>query len=288
MPDEFGPATPPPDAAKPGAATNLQQRIVSGVLMAALSLALTYYGPLAFALLILVVAFAMCWEWGRLVRAVPADIAFGIHAIAVGVAIGFASGGYFGFATGVIAAGALFVFFAARANRPELSALGVPYVGLPAIALVGLRQDEPHGFAAVIFLLLIVWTTDTMAFVFGRSIGGPKLWAAVSPNKTWAGFLGGIGSSAVASALFAWFVPGASSLRLALMGLGLGIVAQLGDLAESALKRSLGAKDASTLIPGHGGVMDRMDGVVTVAVLAAILGLAWNAGAPATGLIGGR
>ena len=123
------------------------------------------------------------------------------------------------------------------------------------------------------------------AFVAGRSIGGPKLWPAISPNKTWAGFIGGVGSSAALSALFAQLIPGATSLKLGAIGLALGIVAQAGDLAESALKRRFNVKDAGRLIPGHGGLMDRLDGFVAVAIAAALLALLWNAKAPATALL---
>jgi phosphatidate cytidylyltransferase len=199
------------------------------------------------------------------------------------------TGGQPVFALIALLAGTVLVWLLTLGKRPLLSALGVPYVGLAAIALIYLRLDGVFGFGAVIFLLLVVVTTDTMAFVFGRSIGGAKLWPAVSPNKTWAGFLGGVGSSALVSAAFAPAIAGASSVRLGVIGLLLAIIAQGGDLGESALKRFLGVKDASSIIPGHGGVMDRMDGIVTVAIAAAIYALFLNATAPATALlIGGR
>jgi len=269
-------------------ARNLQERVVSGVVMVLVALALAYAGPIPFALLIVAVSLVMCWEWGHLVRATSADASFALHGAAVVAAIGLAMGGLPLLAFAVAVAGTLAMFAVSYTQRPALSAVGVSYVALPAAALVWLRHDEPNGFAAVIFLFLIVWTTDTMAFVFGRTIGGAKLCPSISPNKTWAGFFGGIVSSAVMAALFAALIPGASSLRLGLIGLALGVIAQMGDLAESALKRVLGVKDASHLIPGHGGVMDRMDGVVTVALAAAVFAVFWNGTAPAlTLLIGG-
>ena len=272
-------------AAASASSRNLRQRVGSGIVMAAVALALVYAGAIPTALMVLVAALVMCWEWGHLVRTSSADLAFGVHSAAVATAIGLISGAQSIFALIALLAGTLLVLLLALSKRPVLSALGVPYVGLAAIALIFLRLDGNLGFAAVIFLLLIVVTTDTMAFVFGRSIGGAKLWASVSPNKTWAGFLGGVGSSALAGAAFATAIPAASSLRLAVIGLLLGIIAQGGDLAKSALKRFLGVKDASSIIPGHGGVMDRMDGVVTVAIAAAVYALVLNATAPATALL---
>ena len=293
MPDEIAPNGNAKNAAVKAAAIaaesassrNLRQRVGSGIVMALVALALVYAGSLSTALMVLVVALVMCWEWGHLVRGSSSDVAFGVHAAAVATAIGLMTGGQPVFAAIALLAAAVLVFLLTLGKRPILSALGVPYVGLAAIALVYLRLDGVFGFAAVIFLILVVATTDTMAFVFGRSIGGAKLWPSVSPNKTWSGFLGGVGSSALVSAAFAAAITGASSVRLAVIGLLLGIIAQGGDLAESALKRFLGVKDASSIIPGHGGVMDRMDGIVTVAIAAAIYALFLNATAPATALL---
>ncbi|MEQ1695540.1 MAG: phosphatidate cytidylyltransferase [Hyphomicrobiaceae bacterium] len=272
-------------AAALASSRNLKQRVGSGVVMALIALALVYAGPVPTAVMVLVVALVMCWEWGHLIRASAADIAFGVHAAAVATAIGLIAGSQPAHALTAILTGTLLVFLLALKTRPLLSALGVPYVGLAAVSLIFMRLDGSNGFAAVVFIIMVVATTDTMAFVFGRTIGGAKLWPAVSPNKTWAGFLGGIGSSALASAAFASLIPGASPLRLGVLGLLLGIIAQGGDLAESALKRFLGVKDASSIIPGHGGVMDRMDGVVTVAFAAAIFALFLKASAPATALL---
>lgn len=285
MPENMAQKTAPGPASPMAAARNLRERVVSGVVMVLVALAMAYTGPIAFAFLIVAVALVMSWEWGHLVRATSADAAFAVHGTAVIAAIGLATGGLPVLALVAIVAGTVAMLAASNAKRPALSAIGVPYVGLPAVALVWLRHDESNGFAAVIFLFLIVWTTDTMAFVFGRTIGGAKLCPSISPNKTWAGFLGGVVSSAILAGAFAGLISGASSLRLGMIGFALGVIAQMGDLAESAFKRTLGVKDASHLIPGHGGVMDRMDGVVTVALAAAIFALFWNENAPALALL---
>jgi phosphatidate cytidylyltransferase len=287
MPDNIAPKPAGPGAAAlaAAAARNLQQRVTSGIIMIAVALVLVYAGPWPFALMLLGVGLLMSWEWGHLVRGVDADLGFLVHATAVSLAVVLAVTGYPVLGVCALMAGAGVLVPMTLGQRARLSALGVFYVGLAAVALIWIRSDERYGFSAVIFLFLVVWTTDTMAFAIGRAVGGTKLWPSISPNKTWAGFVGGIVSSALAACLFSMFIDGASLLRLGLIGLGLGIVAQGGDLAESALKRAFGVKDASHLIPGHGGVMDRMDGIVAVAIAAGAVALIWNARSPAFALL---
>ena len=134
-----------------------------------------------------------------------------------------------------------------------------------------LRSDQESGFDALIFVLLVVWATDIGGYFAGRSIGGPKLWPSVSPNKTWAGAIGGFAASLLIAGGFAAFSLGRA---LPLLGLGalLSVTGQLGDLFESAVKRHFGVKDSSHLIPGHGGLMDRLDSLVAVFVVAAFFG----------------
>jgi phosphatidate cytidylyltransferase len=273
---------------EPGVALgNLQQRIISALVMVAVALGLVYAGVIPFAFLVLAAGLMMSWEWGHLVRGTRSDLAILVHGGAVALAVVLGVGGSTLLALCALLAGSAAIVPLTIGQRAPLSAFGVFYVGLPAVALLWLRGDDTYGFLAVFFLFLIVWSTDTMAYVAGRTIGGAKLWPSVSPNKTWAGFLGGIGSSMILCALFALLVPGTSPWRLGILGLLLGIVAQGGDLAESALKRTFGVKDASDLIPGHGGLMDRLDGLVAVAVASAIYAMAVNVKAPATALLTG-
>lgn len=267
--------------------TDLRARIIAGAVMALIALTLAYAGPTWFALLVLVVSLVISWEWGRAVRGVSFDLAFFVHAAAVTVAIILAAQGYAALGLAVIATAAIILVPLVFGRGARLSVLGVMYVGVPAVALLWMRSDEPYGFLAVLLIFAIVWTSDTAAYAAGRLIGGPRLWPQVSPNKTWAGLLGGLAASTAAAALFSIFVAGASPLGLALTGLVLGIVAQAGDLAESALKRISGLKDASALIPGHGGFMDRMDSIVTVAVAAGLFALAVDPHAPARALLFG-
>jgi phosphatidate cytidylyltransferase len=133
------------------------------------------------------------------------------------------------------------------------------------------RLDPVWGFTALMFVLLIVWVTDIGGYFAGRGIGGPKLWPRVSPKKTWAGAIGGFTASLVVGAGFAAFGLG-KALPMLLLGAILSIASQLGDLFESAVKRRFGVKDSSHIIPGHGGLLDRLDGFVAAVVLAAIFG----------------
>jgi phosphatidate cytidylyltransferase len=172
-------------------------------------------------------------------------------------------------------------------GRARLSGAGVLYTALPVVALGWLRSDEPLGFLATLFVLFAVAVTDVAAFAAGRTIGGPKLWPAISPNKTWSGLLGGIAAAAVAGLLFSFVTGTGAALWLASLGFAIGLVAQCGDFAESALKRHFGLKDSGGLIPGHGGFMDRMDGVVTASIAAALIGFSIDAFAPARALLYG-
>lgn len=246
---------------------NLNRRIGSSVVMIATAVLLTLAGSGPFALLVLAVALLLSWEWGRLVRAEVADVPFLVHAGAISVAVGLSLVGWPLLALCALAVGVVILVSRASCLNPGLSAAGVVYAGGAALALIAFRADPAYGVAAVLFLMVSVWTNDTMAFVFGKAIGGAKLCPAISPNKTWAGFLGGIASSGCVGYLFAFALSGASPLRLAVIGVVLGAVAVAGDLFESSLKRRFGVKDVSALIPGHGGVMDRMDGIVAVALV---------------------
>lgn len=286
-PDRVTAPAGPSRGGRGGAMKDLGARVVSALLLGGVALGLLYAGVLPFALLVLGVTLAMSWEWGHIVRQSDAvDATLIVHAVAVAVAVLLASSGYSALALIGLIAGTFVVAALRFGETARLSALGVLYVGLPAVALITLRSGgEPYGLLSVLFIILAVIATDTLAYFSGRAVGGPKLWPRISPNKTWSGLLGGVGGAALVGAMFGMQLMGGSPGRLALIGLGLGLVAQGGDLAESALKRSFGVKDASTLIPGHGGFMDRMDGLVAAAVLAALIGGVINVYAPARALL---
>jgi phosphatidate cytidylyltransferase len=268
--------------------SELAERIVSGVAIAAFAFVMVYWSPKAFAALMFLVAAAMSWEWGRIVRGSSPDIGTVVHLLAVLATAVLSAAGMagLGVATAVIGAIAVAVLEFGT-GRSQLSGAGVLYTGLPVVALGWLRGDEPLGFLATLFVLFSVAVTDIAAYAGGRLIGGPKLWEAVSPKKTWAGLIVGVVAAAVAGALFSALSGTGSSQWLASLGFVMGLVAQVGDLAESALKRHFGLKDASDLIPGHGGFMDRMDGVVTASIAAALIAFAIDAFAPARALLYG-
>lgn len=264
---------------------DLMPRIVSGLVLAALALAVVYAGVMPFAALVIAIAVAMCWEWGRVVRGQQLDAAFGLHAGAVAVAVLLAAFGFAALGLVLVLIGAILVLLLQFGHQGRLSGIGVLYVGLPAVSLLWIRSNEPYGFAAVVFVLLVVCATDTFAYFGGRSIGGARLWPRISPNKTWAGLISGIVAATLVGVLFAFFLEGASHVALALTAFVLGLISQAGDLAESALKRGFGVKDASTLIPGHGGFLDRMDGVVFAAAAAALFAVVADMQAPARAIL---
>jgi phosphatidate cytidylyltransferase len=170
--------------------------------------------------------------------------------------------------------------------RPLWLVAGVLYAGIFLVSMLSLRSDQHLGLIALIWLFALIWTADIAAYFIGGALGGPKLWPAVSPNKTWSGAIGGTIGGLVAGATA--LVAAGLSLRPihALVMLVVVIAAQLGDLMESAIKRRFGVKDSSQLIPGHGGLMDRCDSLVAAAAVALSIGLA-RAGihAPAEGLL---
>ena len=149
--------------------------------------------------------------------------------------------------------------------------IGTVYVAIACAALVGLRDDDLYGWEAVLWVALTVVATDIGGYFAGRAIGGPKLWPAVSPGKTWAGLGGGMAFAIVVGAVFSSATSGTLFHEVALVSAVMAVVAQGGDLAESALKRRCGVKDSSNLIPGHGGLLDRMDGLLAAGMVAALV-----------------
>lgn len=285
--DETRRAEPEPVvAASPSARAELGLRIVTAFLLGSISVALAWAGTLPFAALVLAVALILSWEWSQVVRGPGIDLPLAIQAAAAAGAIALAAFGFAALGVAILLIGTIIVLALEFGARPVLSAAGVLYAGLPAVALIWLRSSEPMGFYAVIFVMLVVAATDTAAFFCGRLIGGPRLAPSISPKKTWSGLLGGISAAGLTAGAFAYAL-GAPALPLAVVGVAMGLVAQAGDLAESSLKRAFHLKDASGLLPGHGGFMDRVDGLVPVAVLLALVLLFLDPNAPADALFAG-
>ncbi len=262
-------------------------RLLSGLVMFAAAVLITIAGATPFAILVVLVALLVCWEWGRLVHGADQTIVLSVQIGTAAVAGLLAALGYVGLGILALPIGAILATLLSLGNNSLFSALGVFYAGFPAVALIWLRSDPQLGLPAVFFLIAIVVAADTAAFLSGRLLGGPLLWPRVSPKKTWAGAIGAIVASAVVGGLFWFAVPDSSVLRLATTGAVLAVVAQAGDLAESALKRHFGAKDAGSIIPGHGGAMDRVDGLVAAASAVAVAALAIDVHSPARALLFG-
>ena len=170
----------------------------------------------------------------------------------------------------------------AEYDRRGWGAAGILYAGGLLVAVTNLRFSAEFGREAIVWLFAVVWATDTVAYVAGRMIGGPKLWRRVSPSKTWSGSLVGILGGAAAGAAVAPAM--ASTPHVVGLGVVCAVAAQAGDIFESAMKRRFGVKDSGRLIPGHGGVMDRLDGFIVASVLAALIGVTTRSGSPAVGL----
>ncbi|WP_127077003.1 phosphatidate cytidylyltransferase [Rhodomicrobium lacus] len=258
--------------------SELVLRINSALVMVVLTLALTYAGTTTFAGLILFAATLMSWEWGRVVRGSNIDRIFVIQSVAI-IAAGYATLiGERVLAIAIIVAATWIVFRVHKNSEltsdPWWSAAGVYYAGFPAIALIAIRQDPDYGFHAIIYLFLVVWSADTGAFFVGRFFGGPKLAPTISPNKTWSGFIGGAVTAGVAGVLFALWFEHTSVEIMAGLSVVLAIISMGGDLGESFIKRAFGVKNSSGLIPGHGGVLDRLDGLVFAAMGAGLIAAA--------------
>lgn len=262
---------------------DLVRRAASAVVLAPIVLVAVWLGGLLFAGLVAVVAAIVVLEWWavtmphRPARAKSLDPAATIAAVASGAAplAMAAEQPLLAFLLLVVGAGLVALIHRASVGRWLWPLLGIAYAGVPAIALVAVR-DLPGGLWFVLAVMVVVWVTDSVAYFGGRAIGGRKLWPQVSPGKTWSGAICGLVGGVCAGGIVAAVAGGQVVPALAVAAV-LSIVSQLGDLAESAIKRRFGVKDSGKLIPGHGGVMDRVDGLLAAAVAGGLVCLAYGA-----------
>jgi phosphatidate cytidylyltransferase len=274
-----------PEPAPPGApGRELWRRVASAMVLAPLAIVSAYLGGVAFTAFWGLAAIGVAWEWCGLVSGTR--LLLPISAVTLsGAAVLFTfEGGLTAIAWLVM--GAVVATVAAPSGRRGWTLAAIGSAGAVLAAPVLLRADTQRGFLAVILLFAVVWTTDVAAYFVGRHVGGPRLWPAVSPKKTWSGALGGM-LAAVGAGVAVAQIAGLGDLPvIAVLSAGLSVVGQAGDLLESAVKRHFGTKDASRLIPGHGGLMDRLDGFVAAAVVGTLIGLLrGGADAPARGLL---
>jgi len=274
------PARPVPTASSGG--SELILRILSGLVLAPLAVGVAYLGGWAFVVFWSIAALLVLWEWCTLIAGGERSTVLLIAGAAVLLAMllaATAADAEGSHSVRLVAGGTLLLMgmlataALASSDRRVWTAAGIPYAGLLGMAPIVLRNDAQYGFLAIAFLFAVVWATDIVAYFVGRAVGGPKLAPRISPKKTWSGAVGGT-VAAIGAALTLAIAAGLPNLpAVGLIAAAASALAQGGDLFESALKRRFGAKDSSHLIPGHGGLMDRLDGFVAAAVLAMLIGL---------------
>ncbi len=259
----------PPEPSRPKAAGSLNLRILSALILAPVVLAAEYVGSPAFEILVFIAAGILAWEWGRMWRAEPWPAAPLVLGAALLGGCGAMAAGRLDAAVAVLGLGAALLTLMTR--RPWFAA-GTLYLGLPCVAVIWLRADAHFGFEIVIWIIAVVWASDIGAYCAGKAIGGPKLVPRVSPNKTWAGAAGGLAAAALVGAAVAVALePVADPVTALLVSAFIGVTAQLGDFFESWIKRRLAVKDTGGLIPGHGGLLDRIDSLMAAAVATALM-----------------
>ncbi len=254
---------------------DLRKRVLSAALLAPTALACIWLGADAWTALMAIAAGGLAYEWVALCSERPWRIPGAVVPAAVLLAGLIAVLNYERWALGVLGLGAGLAWW--LGGRRALGA-GVLYVGVASVALIWLRGDGAAGRANVLFLVFVVWASDIGAYAAGRLLGGPKLAPAISPGKTWAGAAGGLLAAMLVGEAAAQALGAAAPGRVALVAGVLGVAAQGGDLLESAIKRRFGVKDSGRLIPGHGGLLDRLDGLLTAAPAAAALALSLGQG----------
>jgi phosphatidate cytidylyltransferase len=283
-------------AERPGGLTNLQKRTLSAAVLLPVAIAAIVLGPPWFDILVTVFAVAMAWEWTSVVatvrnpgetKPVPAPTARGwvilaaISAITAAVAVFYAPSGHWTHWTPwvMMIAGMVvvaIVSLVADRRRALWYIAGTAYVTAPPVALTILRHDTA-GLETIIWIIALVVAADTGGYLVGRTVGGPKLAPRISPNKTWSGLGGAVAGAALVGLLTAFILNHTNVLMLTLISAVIGLLEQGGDLVESAFKRHFGVKDTSQIIPGHGGVLDRVDGLLAVAVAVLVINL-WAGG----------
>lgn len=259
------------------AGSSLWPRILASAILIPAALAAVYWGGWLLALWVAAAGLAMSREWVRIVHREELGWRLALHALALVASQGLLAIDRPDWALAAILLAALIGNVAARAReeRGIWVILGILYVAVPCLSFVWLRHLVPHGFETVIWLLCIVWATDSAAYIAGSIFGGPKLAPLISPSKTWAGAIAGLAAGTAAGLVLAQVAGVAPNWQFIGASVVLSFLTQCGDLAESFLKRTFGVKDASDLIPGHGGALDRLDGLIFATLgLAAYVGLA--------------
>lgn len=255
-----------------GSYKDLAKRAGSAALLAATALLLTVISPWTFAALVAAGALILAWEWEKLTRSKPSQINLAIHAATAIAACGAALFGHGLYAVAILCAGAIISAAVPQSTSSRVwSASGILYLGAALVILIALRNDEAYGLWSVLLLFIVVWSADTAAYFAGRSFGGLKLAPRISPGKTWSGFAGGLIVPIALTFAYGTYLDLGNPYVLSAVGAFLALASQLGDLVQSAIKRNFGAKDSGSILPGHGGLFDRVDGLIGAAIAAGIL-----------------
>jgi phosphatidate cytidylyltransferase len=251
---------------------DLRRRVLSAAVLAPVALFCIWFGAAAFAALILLAGVGLSAEWVALCSARPAQ-APGLFVPALVLLAGLlTTAGQPGIGLGLLAAGFGVLW---RVSGRSMLAAGILYVGLALVSLLWLRAGvSAAGRVNVLYLVLVVWASDIGAYTAGRLLRGPKLAPSLSPGKTWSGAIGGLLAAVLAGQAAASGLAGAPWGAAAALGGLIGVACQAGDLLESGIKRHFGVKDSGRLIPGHGGLLDRLDGLLAAAPVAALVLLA--------------
>jgi phosphatidate cytidylyltransferase len=244
--------------------SSLWPRILAAAILIPAALGAVYLGGWVLAVWTTAAGLAMAREWVHIVHREVFQWRFALHAVALSASQALLALGYSTWAFTSILIVALIgnVIARAREERGVWLALGIAYIAVPCLAFVWLRNSVPDGLWTVVWLLCVVWATDSAAYIAGTAVGGPKLAPMISPNKTWAGALAGLAAGALATLILAQLLDVVALWPFVGAGILLSMLTQCGDLAESSLKRTFGVKNASDLIPGHGGALDRLDGLI--------------------------
>ncbi len=252
-------------------ATTLGLRVASGVVLGLVGIGAALAGGWTFAVLVAVAGLFMAYEWERLYGGTGLGRGALVHAATVLAAVILTAAGQIQWAGLIIFAGGVGAMSFGQ-GRQRLAAgygAGVVYTSLAPAAMVWLREVPETGLFAILWVFAVVWVTDVAAYFSGRMIGGPKLAPTISPGKTWAGFAGGTTAAGIAGWLAAWIGGASAVIPLLWAGIAISLVGQGGDLAISKIKRTFRVKDTGAVIPGHGGVLDRLDSLLPTVPLAA-------------------
>ncbi|MEF2073240.1 phosphatidate cytidylyltransferase [Consotaella aegiceratis] len=275
-PPSFAAGSPVQGSASRGQSwTDLRVRLISAVLLGAAVLGLTILGGLAFRILCLVAAVIVFDEWTRITRAkADAGPLYQVARLILVAAMAIFVLGFEIAAFWIMAAAVLFGIVADwRARRAGWALGGLCYAALTAVPPAMLRGVDATGLAAIGFVICVVWSTDIFAYFTGRTFGGPKLMPKVSPKKTMSGAVGGLLAGVLLGVGYHWLVAGTTTVSIVLLAGLLSIVGQAGDLFESWVKRRFGVKDSGRILPGHGGLLDRIDALIVALAVALIIGL---------------